>query len=160
MNLNYTIYYPLTEKYIALYAEQQQQKKQKKQKNRQSASPSASKDEGEEENHPGETIDTDGAKIGESDKPKPEMWYVIEKHMGEEDGEKALKLLREGELDKLGSGSGEEDKGPASIHADSKSKSKRGDKKEGKNRKEAVEDVGMRDLDGSDDEGSDGGFFE
>ena len=97
VNLNYTIYYPLTEKYISLYAEQQQQKKQKKQKNKPSPSPNDEEGEGRPDQS---TSEDDGTKSGTSNEgPKPEVWYVIEKYMKEEGGEKALGLLREGELD-------------------------------------------------------------
>ncbi|RJE20825.1 hypothetical protein PHISCL_06844 [Aspergillus sclerotialis] len=149
VNLNYTIYYPLTEKYISLYAEQQQQKKQKRQKNKPSLSP---KDEEGGEARPNQTTsDNDGTRSATSnDTPKPEMWYVIEKYMNEEGGEKALGLLREGELDNSASAS----RGDAGV----------GDRgrEEGKNGKGTVEeDAGMGDLEGSDDgDGSDGGFFE
>ena len=68
MNLNYTIYYPLTEKYISIY-------------------PNGKADATD----PKTELQTQETK---SDDAKPPLWSVVEKCMGE----KTLDLLREGKL--------------------------------------------------------------
>ncbi|GIJ82837.1 18S rRNA maturation protein [Aspergillus pseudoviridinutans] len=80
VNHNYTIYYPLTQKYVALYAEQ---KKQKKESSAQSEKP----------NEPDAKVVS--KLIYETTGERPPMWRVVEKCM--EDG--TLDLLREGKLD-------------------------------------------------------------
>ncbi|KAH1341219.1 18S rRNA maturation protein [Aspergillus fumigatus] len=99
VNHNYTIYYPLTQKYVALYAEQ---KKKKKESSAQSEKPS----EPEAEVASKLIYDTTGE--------RPPMWRVVEKCM--EDG--TLDLLREGKLD----GS---EKGEKSSQAPEQKKSKK-----------------------------------
>lgn len=75
VNLNYTIYYPLTEKYISLYP-----------KSKGKTSDDAAADTGSE---------SDGQnKKDQAEGEKPALWAVVEKCMEE----KTLDLLREGKL--------------------------------------------------------------
>ncbi|KAL2852365.1 hypothetical protein BJX68DRAFT_265877, partial [Aspergillus pseudodeflectus] len=83
VNLNYTIYYPLTEKYISIYAE----KKQKKKGNDQNVDEEQSGAEQEEAGAGGSTV-----------AERTAMWRVVEKCM--EEG--TLDLLREGKLNANG----------------------------------------------------------
>ncbi|KAL3492603.1 hypothetical protein BJX62DRAFT_104197 [Aspergillus germanicus] len=83
VNLNYTIYYPLTEKYISIYAE----KKQKKKGNEQDVDEDQSAGKQDEAN-------ADGPGAAE----RAAMWRVVEKCM--EEG--TLDLLREGKLNANG----------------------------------------------------------
>ncbi|KAL4890771.1 rRNA-processing protein efg1 [Aspergillus ambiguus] len=78
VNLNYTIYYPLTEKYIALYAAVKK-----------------SKDGTAEGVNDGSDPDTGYKLVHATKEEKPSMWPVVEKCM--KDG--TLELLREGKLD-------------------------------------------------------------
>lgn len=80
VNLNYTIYYPLTEKYISIYAE----KKKKKDKD-------AGQDQDVEEE--GQTQGEDSLSASTTTETQA-MWRTIEKCM--QDG--TLDLLREGQL--------------------------------------------------------------
>ncbi|KAJ6131426.1 hypothetical protein N7523_001886 [Penicillium sp. IBT 18751x] len=72
VNVNYTIYYPLTEKYIALYPK----------------SKSSGKDGAESES------DADSEQKTHGDDAKPPMWAIVEKCMEED----TLAELREGKL--------------------------------------------------------------
>ncbi|KAF7122533.1 hypothetical protein CNMCM5793_000558 [Aspergillus hiratsukae] len=164
VNHNYTIYYPLTQKYIALYAEKK--KKKKKESTAQSEQPNES------------DAETGSTLIYETTGERPPMWPVVEKCM--EDG--TLDLLREGKLD-----SGEGEKGSQAPehkrskkstdenqHAGNKSAKERvSDKVSGKSRKsEGKQDrkpKGSSAMEGAyrsanehndDDNESDGGFFE
>lgn len=163
VNHNYTIYYPLTQKYVALYAEK---KKKKKESTAQSEKPNESDAE------VGSTL------IYETTGERPPMWSVVEKCM--EDG--TLDLLREGKLD-----SGEGEKGSQAPeqkrlkkspdedqHARKKSTKERvSDKASGKSRKSegkqdrkpkrssAMEGAYWSANEHNDDDNeSDGGFFE
>ncbi|EDP53949.1 18S rRNA maturation protein [Aspergillus fumigatus] len=163
VNHNYTIYYPLTQKYVALYAEQ---KKKKKESSAQSEKPS----EPEAEVASKLIYDTTGE--------RPPMWRVVEKCM--EDG--TLDLLREGKLDgsegEKSSQAPEQKKSKKSTDDDQYARNKSStekvsDKPSGKSRKSG----GKQDrkpkrsaaMDGAywsanehddDDNESDGGFFE
>lgn len=163
MNHNYTIYYPLTQKYVALYAEQ---KKKKKESSAQSEKPS----EPEAEVASKLIYNTTGE--------RPPMWRVVEKCM--EDG--TLDLLREGKLDgsegEKSSQAPEQKKSKKSTDDDQYARNKSStekvsDKPSGKSRKSG----GKQDrkpkrsaaMDGAywsanehddDDIESDGGFFE
>ncbi|KAJ5574359.1 uncharacterized protein N7459_008786 [Penicillium hispanicum] len=75
VNLNYTIYYPLTEKYLSLYP------KSKGKASDNAGAESESEPESKE-------------KMKQADEPKPALWSVVEKCM--EEGN--LDLLREGKL--------------------------------------------------------------
>ncbi|PWY91079.1 hypothetical protein BO70DRAFT_329317 [Aspergillus heteromorphus CBS 117.55] len=172
VNLNYTIYYPLAEKYIALYAaegrKKEEDKKEKKDKKKAQGEEDDSEGEGEGE---GEGR-TRHIHIHATLADKPAMWHVVEKCMRE----KTLDLLREGKLDGAGNSAS------ASVGGEGK-KEKGGEKSGKKNREEkpekarkttddhrkkaktsataaaaaaAAKDTKMQD-DGDD---SDGGFFE
>ncbi|KAL4873317.1 hypothetical protein BDV12DRAFT_160828 [Aspergillus spectabilis] len=159
VNLNYTIYYPLTEKYISIYAE----KKKKGQDGENE------EEEGDEDEEPEEKEEAGkGKKELSVIAERKAMWSVVERCM--EDG--TLDLLREGKLD-LGGGGGEEKR--AEKEAESRSKKDTGDKKSGSkekgkksNNKSSKPDTrkgksskhappAPADDDGDD---SDGGFFE
>ncbi|KAE8375630.1 hypothetical protein BDV26DRAFT_267385 [Aspergillus bertholletiae] len=73
VNLNYTIYYPLAERYVALYADAKKKKDQAK---------------GEDNDEDGDA----GYTLAHADKPA--MWYTVEKCMKD----KTLELLRDGKL--------------------------------------------------------------
>ncbi|GFF52535.1 rRNA-processing protein efg1 [Aspergillus udagawae] len=163
VNHNYTIYYPLTQKYVALYAEQ---KKKKKESSAQSEKP----------NEP--DAEAVSKLIYETTGERPPMWRVVEKCM--EDG--TLDLLREGKLDgregEKSSQAPEQKKSKISKdedqHARNKSsKGKVSDKAGGQSRKsEAKPDRKPKRssaMEGAywsanehndDDNESDGGFFE
>lgn len=74
VNLNYTIYYPLTEKYVSLYP----------------------KSKGQASDNEDEELETDTKVQGSQrrDSSKPALWFVVEKCM--EEG--SLDLLRDGKL--------------------------------------------------------------
>ncbi|OJJ72769.1 hypothetical protein ASPBRDRAFT_176245 [Aspergillus brasiliensis CBS 101740] len=160
VNLNYTIYYPLEEKYIALYAEQKKKVKG-----------------GESAEDGGDGADSDGdARFGmvhATVADKPAMWHVVEKCM--KDG--TLDMLRDGKLES-GTKAGEKDR-------KKEERSKRGGEKAKKSQDRGVsssqagkrndrsrkvddrkrsrgpaEDHVMRDAGNDDGEESDGGFFE
>ncbi|RHZ68121.1 Efg1 domain-containing protein [Aspergillus thermomutatus] len=162
VNHNYTIYYPLTQKYVALYAE----KKNKKESTAQSEKPNES------------DAEVGSKLIYETTGERPPMWRVVEKCM--EDG--TLDLLREGKLD---SGEGEKSsQAPeqnrlkkstdADQHARNKfKKEKASDKASGKSRKSegrqdkkpkrsSVMEGAYWSANEHNDDGneSDGGFFE
>lgn len=149
MNLNYTIYYPLTEKYISIYP---------------SGKPDAT--------DPNSELQTQETKSNEA---KPPMWSVVEKCMEE----KTLDLLREGKLhinangEKIQASSS----GITTATDTHKEKSKKGeqqketktskdDKKSSKKEKAARSDRAPKKHEASepvnaeDQDDSDGGFFE
>ncbi|OJJ38991.1 hypothetical protein ASPWEDRAFT_103173 [Aspergillus wentii DTO 134E9] len=157
VNLNYTIYYPLTEKYISLYADKKQHKK-------------SEEDETE--------ADTDTVKLTPlAAEEKPPMWNVVEKSMAEG----TLDRLRDG---KLKTGLSTDDTPTTSSTTDKKSKDSKDTKKssheknipekksksksdqtEPRNRRERRrEDIEMREAyrkaQNDNDNDSDGGFFE
>nr|A1CYY6.2 RecName: Full=rRNA-processing protein efg1 [Aspergillus fischeri NRRL 181] len=163
VNHNYTIYYPLTQKYVALYAEQ---KKKKKESSAQSEKPN----EPEAEVVSKLIYDTTGE--------RPPVWRVVEKCM--EDG--TLDLLREGKLDdgegEKSSQAPEQKKSKKSTDDDQSTRNKSStekvsDKASGKSRKSgdkqdskpkrsaAMEGAywSANEHDNDDNE-SDGGFFE
>ncbi|GJP92292.1 hypothetical protein CBS63078_1895 [Aspergillus niger] len=159
VNLNYTIYYPLDEKYIALYAEQKKKVK------------------GDVAEDGGDGADSDGdARFGmvhATVADKPAMWHVVEKCM--KDG--TLDMLRDGKLES-GAKAGEKDrkKEERSQRAGDKAKKsqERGvsSSQAGKSRDRSrkvddrkrsrgpAEDHVMRDAGNDDGDESDGGFFE
>lgn len=155
VSLNYTIYYPLTEKYVSLYADQQQRKKQKVRP--------VEGDEAISGNDDGSARLEAGTEA-----QRPEMWFVIERVMGEDGAEGKLEDLREGRSSPSGAGrdGGAEEKVDRSAATKAKSKRKDEAGKAGKGRKETgKENIDMRDADGpdakaSEDDASDGGFFE
>ncbi|PLN76357.1 hypothetical protein BDW42DRAFT_178910 [Aspergillus taichungensis] len=135
VNLNYTIYYPLAEKYIALYATQQKKKKT------------------------GESADDGDSKtvykpVHATAAEKPAMWRVVERCMKEG----TLDRLREGKLGEDSSAKGEKEgrkekdttrKKQKESGASGKSSDKAGSRKR---------DVPV--VPEEQDEESDGGFFE
>ncbi|GAB1211427.1 18S rRNA maturation protein [Aspergillus terreus] len=146
VNLNYTIYYPLTEKYIALYAAVK--------KNKDGTTDGAADDS---------DVDAAYKLVHATREEKPAMWHVVEKCM--KDG--TLELLREGKLDtpdvdSTGKGSQKSkiDKHAQSKTDQTKSKSK---KSEYKDTKHATKGKGRSVTSAASDENgdeSDGGFFE
>lgn len=140
VNLNYTIFFPLTEKYIALYADEQKKKKGKE-KGRGKTS----------EDHSQSDVDDEVSQS--DDTPKPDMWYIVERCMKEDAGK--LELLREGKLDTSSPGldvlPAEGEEGGA---GDSGTKSNRKEKRKGRGEEKEPEETSRV----SDD--SDGGFFE
>ncbi|KAL5361970.1 rRNA-processing protein efg1 [Aspergillus floccosus] len=146
VNLNYTIYYPLTEKYIALYAAVK--------KNR-DGTVDGSADDSE--------IGAGYKLVHATKEEKPAMWHVVEKCM--KDG--TLELLREGKLDtpdvdSTGKGGQrlKKDKQAKSKTDQTKSKSK---KSEHKDTKHTTKGKGRNVTPAASDENgdeSDGGFFE
>lgn len=146
VNLNYTIYYPLTEKYIALYAAVK--------KNKDGTTDGAADDS---------DVDAGYKLVHATREEKPAMWHVVEKCM--KDG--TLELLREGKLDtpdvdSTGKGSQKSkiDKHAQSKTDQTKSKSK---KSEYKDTKHATKGKGRSVTSAASDENgdeSDGGFFE
>ncbi|KAI9041196.1 Efg1 domain-containing protein [Aspergillus affinis] len=162
VNLNYTIYYPLTEKYIALYAKVKKEKE------------SSSKDDAAED-----SADDAGFKaIHATVADKPALWHTVEKCM--KDG--TLDLLRDGKLASSSSreeGSGQQQKSSSSGRQSEKSKSnaaksnnKKTDSKKDKTTKTSSRGVAANKKNerssskavvhenNDDDDASDGGFFE
>lgn len=158
VNLNYTIYYPLNDKYISLYADEQKQKHQRE----------------ESDNDTHSRVD----QTAMSSDAKPPLWYTIEKCMQEG----TLNLLREGKLSSTGevkddteaekrSKDGKTSKQEAKKSAEkiasrstSKLKTSDYDGRKEKHAKRGTTKVTHRDhvqpaADHDDDE-SDGGFFE
>ncbi|KAL4937767.1 hypothetical protein BDV06DRAFT_215629 [Aspergillus oleicola] len=153
VNLNYTIYYPLTEKYVSLYAEK--------------------KNSGKDGNGESEDEEKNGRRSSSTPAPTPSagsqaMWQAVQKCM--EDG--TLDLLREGKLDL----SGEKEEGGAMSkgkkqgkEAESAKRSKKDkdtktskpaagkDSRKGKGTKQSVPAPPAAGEDGDE---SDGGFFE
>ncbi|KAA8647280.1 hypothetical protein EYZ11_011137 [Aspergillus tanneri] len=85
VNLNYTIYYPLTEKYVALYADVKKGKE--KGSNLPARKDNQNNDDDSDNNSSFKALHTTAA-------DKPALWHVVEKCM--EDG--TLDLLRDGKL--------------------------------------------------------------
>lgn len=124
VNLNYTIYHPLNEKYISLYpTEKKKEKKEKKQKsqtdNNNHGEDSASDSESHrsrsrsESQQPRDGDDISNLLICDDSPEKPPMWYVVEKCMADN----TLDLLREGKLDTgLGGGGEKTDSSSASAN--------------------------------------------
>lgn len=189
VNLNYTIYHPLTEKYISLYpTEKKKEKKEKKQQkssenqqngDRSSASDAESdcgdKDRSESQQPQDALSGISDLLICEPSNEKPPMWYVVEKCMKDN----TLDLLREGKLDTgLGKG-GREQKGsssgdgkdasksqPAKDRQQSSSRDKKGKQQEKSNSKAEKKKKGSKkgkedvEMRDADEDESDGGFFE
>lgn len=89
IDVNYTIYYPLTEKYLSLYP--QEKKREVVDGHNQKV---ASTDDGEEESGDEDTQTSGDDKIAENEVEKPPMWDVIKKCMAN----KTLDKLRDGKL--------------------------------------------------------------
>lgn len=83
VNLNYTIYYPLNDKYISLYANEQKHKHQHK--------------ESDDDTYSG------ADNTATQSDSKPPLWYTIEKCMQEG----TLDLLRDGKLSSTGEAKGD-----------------------------------------------------
>lgn len=165
VNLNYTIYYPLNDKYISLYAETKQKKK--------SQSESGAEGKTDEDTQSGADELDKTVTMTLVDTEKPAMWYTVEKCM--EEG--TLDLLREGKLNTAeGNNKSTRTKAAPEKQKDTKmagkeakksaektssrSKSDKHVDRKGKQAKRATkEDVVMRDAQ-QDGEESDGGFFE
>lgn len=149
VNLNYTIYYPLTEKYVSLYADKQQKKRGEKIADTQDQ-------DSENGSSAGAETRADDADPCSADAPKPAMWHVIEKCMLQ--GQETLDLLREGKLEDA---SASEVDGSAAAPDRDRAKQKDKENTKGGSKKADVE---MRDSKnsegGADDDDSDGGFFE
>ncbi|KAJ9224599.1 putative nuclear protein [Paecilomyces variotii] len=159
VNLNYTIYSPLTEKYISLYPD-----KKKKNKDR---------DSGNDANSDSDSQKGDKRSRSESQQPqeytiqtndsgeKPPLWYVVEKCMA--DG--TLDLLREGKLN-IGA-DGKESTTVTELASANRSVPTQKPSKEEKQKKEKSKTEKIRadsrktsQRGGESDEDSDGGFFE
>ncbi|RMJ22044.1 hypothetical protein PHISP_07080, partial [Aspergillus sp. HF37] len=147
INLNYTIYYPLTEKYVSLYADKQQKKREKKNVDTQSQ-------DSDNDSNVGIETRADDADPCSADASKPAMWHVIEKCTLQ--GQETLDLLREGKLEDA-SASGMDGSAAAPSHDRAKQK----DKEDNKGGSKKV-DVEMHDSKNSEEsaDDSDGGFFE
>lgn len=158
VNLNYTIYSPLTEKYISLYPD-----KKKKNKDR---------DSGNDANSDSDSQKGDKRSRSESQQPqeytiqtndsgeKPPLWYVVEKCMA--DG--TLDLLREG---KLNIGADGKKTSTVELAGANRSDTTKKPSKEEKQKKEKSKTEKIRvdsrktsQRGGESDEDSDGGFFE
>ena len=152
VNLNYTIYYPLTEKYIALYA------KVKKDK-------APSKDDDAKES---EDEDTGFRAIHTSVEDKPALWHTVEKCM--KDG--TLDLLRDGKLSSREEGSSGHKSSSTRQSEKKNAKSKKTEpKKDNKSTKPSSRGATKKNErappaekttvnQSDDDDESDGGFFE
>ncbi|EYE98070.1 Efg1 domain-containing protein [Aspergillus ruber CBS 135680] len=165
VSLNYTIYYPLNDKYISLYAEQKQKK--------------PSQSESADDTYSGADEKDTTVTMTLANTEKPPMWFTVEKCM--EEG--TLDLLREGKLNIPGESGGdtkkastttEKKKGVAKKASkeskkpmekkDSRTKSKQEPEPEPVNRRSrrnaAREEAIMRKAQTDDGDDSDGGFFE
>lgn len=146
VNLNYTIYYPLNDKYISLYADDHKQKQQKE---------TDLESQTEDTNHT--------ASSTSSSDTKPAMWYTVEK------------CMQEGTLDRLRNGKLGSSEDQASTKTEKRTEKSRQDVKKSTSRttsksdhdikkdKHAKRDSTMRrNKAPSPDDGdeSDGGFFE
>lgn len=139
VNLNYTVYYPLTEKYISLYPKSKDQKS-------------------------GETsADSDPATEPASKSAKPALWSVVAKCMEED----TLDQLRDGKLNINANGEPIEMKKekPKETLPSSKEKqaSRRGDQEGGKGHKMQKQEQSRKMRKAPQppvEEDSDGGFFE
>ncbi|KAK2853226.1 hypothetical protein FQN49_005283 [Arthroderma sp. PD_2] len=93
VDINYSIYSPLTEKYISLYPSSQAKEKEDKKKNKKDKEAEIEEEEedtGEEKSALGQRL----APIRHASSEKPPLWYAVEQSM--KDG--TLDLLREGRL--------------------------------------------------------------
>lgn len=146
INVNYTIYYPLTEKYISLYP---QDKKREAAGRLQKRKRNSEDDEGDENDTHDEMQDDATAATKTTDQ-KPPMWYIVKKCMDEN----TLEQLRDGKLS-IGS-----------SNVVAKSDSTKGDSKEKEKKNKEEDTKGSRNLphkkveEDEEDEDSDGGFFE
>lgn len=169
VSLNYTIYYPLNDKYISLYAEQKQKK--------------PSQSESADDLHSGADEKDTTVTMTLADAEKPPMWFIVEKCM--EEG--TLDLLREGKLNTPGDNGGDAKKVSTTTEKkkdvakkaskelkkptekkDSRTKSKSQPEPEPEpepvnrrsRRNAAREEAVMRKAQKDDGDDSDGGFFE
>ncbi|KAL2810426.1 hypothetical protein BJX63DRAFT_320414 [Aspergillus granulosus] len=146
VNLNYTIYYPLTEKYISIYAEKKKQKK--------GAEQGSDEEQSREEEKE--------ASSSSSAAQRTAMWQVVEKCM--EEG--TLDLLREGKLDVNGKrkskteNTGVVPKKDASGEKDSKERGDQSNVKPGKSDARKEKNTKHAPPKQEDGDESDGGFFE
>ena len=136
INLNYTIYYPLTEKYISLYPKSKDQKS-------------------------GEAPAESGFEDGSAEKDaKPALWAVVAKCMNEN----TLDQLRDGKLNINASGEPTDKKSTKEKPKESlpptkeKQVSRRADSKGGRGHQTGKQEPGRKMH--RPEEDSDGGFFE
>ncbi|KAF9885746.1 18S rRNA maturation protein [Aspergillus nanangensis] len=136
VNLNYTIYYPLAEKYIALYQ----------------------KDTGKRQSNDDSDRDLGFRLIHTTEEEKPAMWRVVEKSM--ENG--TLDLLREGKLTAPSQEDDDTIKQTKDKKKDkTKSKPTKPEDKKGKSAKQTKDHATTRVTPAENDgDESDGGFFE
>ncbi|KAL1846548.1 hypothetical protein Plec18170_009127 [Paecilomyces lecythidis] len=159
VNLNYTIYSPLTEKYISLYPDKKRKNKGRDSGNDANSDSDSQKDDkrsrSESQQLQEYTIQTNES--GE----KPPLWYVVEKCMADE----TLDLLREGKLNIGADGKArttgtESARAIQSVPANKPGKEEKRREKKPKTEKVKVDPRKTSQRSGDSDEESDGGFFE
>ncbi|GAD97794.1 predicted protein [Paecilomyces variotii No. 5] len=157
VNLNYTIYSPLTEKYISLYPDKKRKNKGRDSGNDANSDSDSQKDDKRSGSQQPEEYTIQTNESGE----KPPLWYVVEKSMADE----TLDLLREGKLN-IGADGKSRTTGTESARAiqslPAKKPGKEDKKKEKKPKTEKVKVDARKTPQRSEDsdEESDGGFFE
>jgi len=119
VNLNYTIYYPLTEKYISLYPK----------------SKSSGKDDAESES------ESEAEEKVQSDKTKPPLWSVVEKCMEDD----TLGELRDGKLNIGADGQPTATLSVKTVADTYNRKGKKKEKKESKKPQDAIKSQPKRD---------------
>lgn len=162
INVNYTIYYPLTEKYISLYPhDKKKQQREQQEKKDSTDSGGGGGDVSDDDN------DLNGLLLAPHTDPssKPPMWRVVEQCMKEN----TLDLLREGKLNigvdgKPKNPTPDDNSTAAAEHNANGGKSGSSKQKttatmNRKDKKDKESDPSRRNRDDDDDE-SDGGFFE
>lgn len=94
IDVNYTIYYPLTEKYLSLYPQEKKRQVVEGHNQKVANTDDDDDDEGEEESVDEEMQTSEDDKPSEKEGEKPPMWDIIKKCMAE----KTLDKLRDGKL--------------------------------------------------------------
>lgn len=160
IDVNYTIYYPLTEKYLSLYP--QEKKRKVVNGHNEKAANTDDEEEEEESEDEDEEMQTseDDATKNKDPKEKPPMWDIIKKCMAD----KTLDKLRDGKLNigfdgkliqnpdtSVGANVGKDTTGKEKAETSATNKEK---EKKKKGREVEVEQPKEEDGD------SDGGFFE
>ncbi|KAL1971099.1 hypothetical protein VTN77DRAFT_50 [Rasamsonia byssochlamydoides] len=182
INVNYTIYYPLTEKYISLYPHE---KRKERKKEKESADGGSGDSDDNNDNANGTSGDElfNDLLLAPNTNPdeKPPMWHVVKKCTEEN----TLDLLREGKLDigvdgkpkkttdtaaataasEQNGNSSNGKAGKAVKDGASKQQQQQQQKKKDKNQRDSQRrkrdrDPESMDVDSDDDDKSDGGFFE
>jgi hypothetical protein len=161
IDVNYTIYYPLTEKYLSLYP-QEKKRKVVNGHNEKAANTDDEEDDDDDKSEDEEMqTSEDDATKNKDPKEKPPMWDIIKKCMTD----KTLDKLRDGKLN-IGFDGKPIQNADASVSANvvkntiGKEKTESGATNKEKEKKKKRREVEVVEQPKEEDGDSDGGFFE